>query len=74
MKHWQTMFGNKVKELRREAGFSQEALADEAGIHRSHLGKIERGTIDITLSTMIKIARILQVKPSVLLYGIGSKA
>jgi hypothetical protein len=38
------------------------------------LGKIERGTIDITLSTMIKIARILQVKPSVLLYGIGSKA
>ena len=36
-------FGEKVRQIRKEKGLSQEALADLAGIDRSYMGHIERG-------------------------------
>lgn len=46
---------------------SQEALADAAGIDRSHMGKIERGERNVTLLNLIRIATALNQKPSDLL-------
>lgn len=48
-------------------GLSQEALADAAGIDRSHMGKIERGERNVTLLNLIRVASALQHKPSELL-------
>ena len=36
-------FGAVVRARRTERGIAQEDLANQAGIERSHLGKIERG-------------------------------
>ena len=36
-------FGAAVRALRMERGIAQESLAHQAGIERSHMGKIERG-------------------------------
>jgi transcriptional regulator with XRE-family HTH domain len=48
-------------------GLSQEALADAAGIDRSHMGKIERGERNVTLLNLVKIAAALNGLPSDLL-------
>ena len=48
-------------------GFSQEALAHQAGIDRSHMGKIERGERNVTILNIEKIARVLETEPSTLL-------
>jgi XRE family transcriptional regulator, regulator of sulfur utilization len=52
-------FGAAVRAARTEDGIAQEALANSAGIERSHLGKIERGEHMPTLALILKLARAL---------------
>jgi transcriptional regulator with XRE-family HTH domain len=60
--------GLTIKELRLDLGFSQEALAFEAGIDRSYIGGIERGEHNLALINLIKIAHTLGVTSSELLH------
>lgn len=53
--------GDAVRALRAERGISQEALALQAGIDRSYLGRVERGDNNVALLTLMKIAAALQV-------------
>lgn len=57
--------------MRIEAGLSQEIFAAQAGIHRSHMGEIERGEVDLTLSLLVRIAQALDIAPSALVRGIA---
>lgn len=50
---------------------SQEALADYAGIDRSHMGKIERGERNVTFLNIARIAKAMRCKPSDLLRDVG---
>ncbi|EOX1292714.1 helix-turn-helix transcriptional regulator [Vibrio cholerae] len=54
-------FGEKVRQVRKEKGLSQEALADLAGIDRSYMGHIERGDQNITLTKIHQIADALEI-------------
>ena len=63
--------GDAIRSQRLELGISQEALADEASVDRSHLGKIERGERNVTLLNVLKIARALNMKASDLLGNAG---
>lgn len=54
-------FGRAVRRLRQSKGLSQEALAELAGIHRSYMGDVERGTRNIALVNMTQIAKALGV-------------
>ncbi len=54
-------FGEKVRQIRKEKGLSQEALADLAGIDRSYMGHIERGDQNITLTKIHQIADALEI-------------
>ena len=60
-------FGAAVRSARLERGLAQEILAEEAGIERSHMGKIERGEHMPTLSAVLKIARALNMSGAELL-------
>lgn len=51
--------GAAVRDARKARGLSQEALADAAGIDRSHMGKIERGERNVTLLNVLRIATAL---------------
>lgn len=53
-------FGAAVRGLRLERGIAQESLAHLAGVERSHMGKIERGTHMPTLAVIFKIAGALE--------------
>jgi transcriptional regulator with XRE-family HTH domain len=61
------LFGQRVRELRLAKGVSQEALADEAGVHRTFMGSVERGERNISLENIVKIAKALNCRPSKLL-------
>jgi transcriptional regulator with XRE-family HTH domain len=52
------------------SGLSQEELADNGRINRSHLGQIERGECHITILTLQRIAAALDTSLSALLRGI----
>lgn len=59
--------GQAVRKLRLEKGWSQEALADYAGIDRSYVGGIERGEHNLALFNLLKISAALQIKAATLL-------
>lgn len=66
-------FGEQVQELRLDSGLSQEALADAAGLHRTHISLIERGKRSVRLETIEQLARALNVQPSTLMPEIKLK-
>jgi transcriptional regulator with XRE-family HTH domain len=60
----------RVKELRKKRGFSQEAFADHAGLHRVAVGWIEQGKRVPSLKTLVKISHGLGISVSELLKGV----
>ncbi|QJI13867.1 helix-turn-helix domain-containing protein [Pseudomonas sp. ADAK22] len=65
------LLGASVRARRLDLKLSQEALADLAGVDRSHMGKIERGERNVTFLNILRIATAMQCKPSDLLNDAG---
>lgn len=61
------LFGLRLRENRKSKGLSQEGLALESGIARSYLGGVERGTRNIALLNIYRLAETLEVPPATLL-------
>ena len=55
-------FGKRVRELRKERGWSQEEFADRCGLDRTYVSGIERGIRNPTLQIIGIIAEALNVK------------
>lgn len=62
--------GKRIVLARKAKNMSQERLAVESGIDRSHMGFIEQGRRKPTLSTLIKIARSINVTLEQLFKGL----
>lgn len=60
-------FGKHLRQLRRKKGITQEVLSEEAGIGKNQVGLIERGEVNITISSIKKLAKVLEVHPKDLL-------
>jgi transcriptional regulator with XRE-family HTH domain len=56
-------FGENVIWLRKEAGLSQQAIAERAGLHRVEISLIERGLRVPRLETILKLAGAVEVDP-----------
>ena len=67
----QQQLGVRIRDLRVKKGMSQEAFADRCGLHRSHMGEIERGKANMTLATLLIISSSLQTTASALLKDLG---
>ncbi len=63
----QRRLGRNLKKWREAHGISQEALAHQLGYHRTYLGGIERGTRNLSLKSVEKLAEQLGVEPLELL-------
>lgn len=50
-----------LRDYRRDAGLSQEELADAAGLHRTYVSGVERGVRNPTVEVLDKIARPLNI-------------
>ncbi len=60
-------FGEKVREIRKERGLSQEQLSFKSDLHRTYIGMIERAEKNITLVNIEKIANALEISVNVLM-------
>lgn len=65
----QAHFGDRVRELRKVKGLSQEALAFACGLDRTYIGSVERGERNISLLNIYKIAHALAVEAKELFNG-----
>ncbi len=59
-------FARAVREVRAERGWSQEQLADRAGLHRTYISGLERGIRNVSLDNIEKVAGALDVRVSTL--------
>jgi len=59
--------GRRIRELRQKKGWSQEKLAEEAGLHRTYIGQVERGEKSIGVDRRRRVAVALGVPPSEIL-------
>jgi transcriptional regulator with XRE-family HTH domain len=55
------LFGERVRNLRKIIKISQDELAYRSGLHRNYISDVERGTRNISLKAIYKIARGLNV-------------
>lgn len=53
------LIGKRITQLRRAADLSQGDLADQAGLHQSHIARIEAGKYNVSVDTLAKIAQVL---------------
>ena len=62
--------GERIRQLREKKELSQESFAGLCEINRVHMSQIERGQINLTITTLNKIAKNLDTTVSGLLKGI----
>jgi len=65
-----TEIGKRIVKARTAKGMSQEKLAAESGIDRTHMGYIEQGRRKPTLSTLLKITSALDTSLEQLFKGL----
>ena len=61
------LLGENVRNARKAKGFSQEELALEAGMKRSYVSDLERGTRNPTVRALGRLAAALEMEPGELL-------
>ncbi len=60
-------FGAQLRAARKQCEISQEALADQVGLHRTHVSLIERGLREPSLDTLAKLSRGLHIPPATMI-------
>jgi transcriptional regulator with XRE-family HTH domain len=66
----EALFGQEVKKIRAERGFSQEELSFQADIHTSYVSQLERGKKSPSLRTILQIARALDTSATELMRAV----
>ena len=66
----QKKFGERVRQLRRVRGFTQQSFAAACGLDRTYIGGIERGERNVALRNIEVIARTLGLSVSELTTGL----
>jgi transcriptional regulator with XRE-family HTH domain len=62
MSHATQQLGNTLKAAREAKGLSQRALSDKAGVPQSHISKIENGAVDLRVSSLVELGRVLDLE------------
>lgn len=63
------ILGKKLRQLRQEKGYTQQSLANKAGIGNVYLGEIERGLKMPSLNSFIRLIEALDVSADSILRG-----
>lgn len=65
--------GDRIRKMRKEYQLTQEQLADELGISREYLGKIETGKRGASIDILIQISEIYDVSLDYVILGKDKK-
>jgi transcriptional regulator with XRE-family HTH domain len=66
----QQQFGANLRSARKQAGLSQEELGARSELHATEISRLERAVREPRLSTIVRLARGLEVQPAELLAGV----
>ncbi len=55
-------FGENLRKIRLELGYSQEELSFKTGLHRTYISSVERGKRNISITNIKKLADALDLK------------
>lgn len=69
----QIRFGQRLREIRKTRGYSQEGFAAHCGLDRTYIGGIERGLRNVSLRNIELIAKALNVSMAELMQGIDEE-
>jgi transcriptional regulator with XRE-family HTH domain len=58
----QKQLGATIRAFRLKKGWSQDVFADRSGLHRAHVGEIERGESNVTIQTLKLIVDTLGIR------------
>ena len=64
------LLGDNLRALREATGKSQDALANDSGLHRTYVGAVERGERNPTYITLVKYASGLELSVADLVKGL----
>ena len=64
--------GRRIAELRRQKGFTQEALAEAMGVSRNHVADIELGVRNTGVWSLLLICKALALPPAALFEDFGA--
>jgi DNA-binding XRE family transcriptional regulator len=67
----QRAFGQRIRNLRRNKGLSQKAMSELSGVNQNSFRQIERGELDVPLSTLAAIAEVFKISISRLFQDIA---
>ncbi len=56
--------GGRIRELRKAAGITQEELGERASLNYKFIGELERGRVNVSLDSLVKLASALGVTPA----------
>ena len=62
------LFGQKIRELRLDKGWSQERLSEITDFHRTYIGMVERGERNPSLKSIERFAKAFDLKINELFY------
>lgn len=62
----QSLYSN-IRKVREWKGLSQQNMADSLDVSQKHYSRIETGNVDISISMLDAIAKVLDVKPQILM-------
>lgn len=65
--------GANIKREREKAGYTQERFSELIGLGAKSLSAVERGTVGISISALMKICKVLSISSDTLLFGITAK-
>jgi XRE family transcriptional regulator, regulator of sulfur utilization len=54
--------GEAIRAYRLKAGLTQEKLAEKADLHHNFIGEVERGNMEASLTSLLKISKALGVR------------
>ena len=59
---YRRILGETIRTHRKRAGLSQEKLAERSGLSPKYVGEVERGCVNISLDSLVRIAKALHLR------------
>lgn len=67
---YRRIVGQNIRDFRKRARLSQERLGEKADLSYKYVGEIERGYVNVSLDSLMRIAKALKVKIEDILRGV----
>lgn len=59
---YRRIVGQNIRAYRKQAELSQEKLAEKASLSYKYLGEVERGDVNVSLDSLMRIVKVLKIK------------